>query len=45
MITIPMILIHNLLRQNNLITAAHENDINKLIFWEFVHIPKKAPQP
>ena len=39
-------LIHNLLIQNNLITAAHENDINKLIFFGSSCIyPKKAPQP
>ena len=39
-------LIHNLLIQNSLITAAHENDINKLIFFGSSCIyPKKAPQP
>ena len=39
-------LIHNLLIQNNLITAAHENEINKLIFFGSSCIyPKKAPQP
>lgn len=39
-------LIHNLLIQNNLITAAHENDINKLVFFGSSCIyPKKAPQP
>ena len=39
-------LIHNLLIQNNLITAAHEKDINKLIFFGSSCIyPKKAPQP
>ena len=39
-------LLHNLLIQNNIITAAHENNINKLIFFGSSCIyPKKAPQP